>query len=137
MTGTSERIEVEAEPYDPTEGQGDPSQGQRPRRQRSSRGSTIARLLGSRYGTVIAGGLLDAVDFTTLGVLGVKLGFPVGCVCGWWLSRELGYPKRLRLGIAVGCGLYCMFPPTTYLPVAFLLGLLARKLGWAADQQRA
>lgn len=132
MTGTSERIEVEAEPYDPTE-----DQGQRPEGRRTSRGSTIARLLASRYGTVVAGGLLDAVDFTTLGALGVKFGFPIGCACGWWLSKELGYPKRFRLGITVACGLYCMFPPTTYLPVAFLLGLMARQLGWAPDQQKA
>ncbi|MGK0218663.1 MAG: hypothetical protein ACI9HE_002157 [Planctomycetota bacterium] len=131
MTGTSERIEVEAEPYDPTD-----DKGPRPQPKRTSRGSMLARLLASRYGTLIAGGLLDAVDFTTLGALGVKFGFPIGCLCGWWLSSELRYPKRMRFGIAVACGLYCMFPPTTYLPVAVILGLMAPKMGWAPHQQK-
>ena len=143
MTPPNERIHVDAEPFDPEEEAGfggtGPSggdrQGPRPGRQRTSRGSGIARLLGMRYGTVLAGALLDAVDFTTMGPIGVKFGFFIGAGCGWWLSRELGYPKRLRIGIAVACGLYCMFPPTSILPVATVLGALARQLGWAPDQQ--
>ncbi len=147
MPDPSERIKVEAEPFDPAEeARGGESGGQagarpkgdrgpRPQRQRSERGSKLAWLLSRRYGTIVAGALLDAVDFTTLGAIGMKLGFPIGFACGWWLARELGYPKRLRLGIAAGCGLYCMYPPTTFLPVATVLGVMASKLGLAPNQQ--
>lgn len=140
MPNPHERIEVDAEPFDPAEegpgGAQDGARGPRPQRQRSDRGSTLAWLLGRRYGTIVAGALLDAVDFTTLGVVGMKLGFPIGFACGWWLAKELGYPKRLRIGIAVGCGLYCMFPPTSLLPVATVLGVLAGKLGLSPSQQQ-
>ena len=130
MKTPNDRIELEAEPFDPHE-----SDGQGPRSSPRGRSALLGRMLSRPYGMILAGAMLDAVDFTTFGPLAI-VGFPIGCLCGLWLAGQLGYPKRLRLAIAAGCGLYCMFPPTTLLPVATVLGLLARHLGVAPDQQQ-
>lgn len=114
--GTPEVVEVEVERL--------PSRDER--RTDTRRG--LLRRLRHGLGPVVAGIVIDAVDFTTFGSVGLVLGFPVGGACGYWLARELGFDLRKRLFIAVASGLYCMFPPTTFFPVATLCGVAARLL---------
>ena len=88
----------------------------------------LLRRVGHGLGPVVAGIVIDVVDFTTFGAVGLVLGFPLGALCGYWLARELGYSVPARLVVALLSGVYCMYPPTTFLPLATLCGVVARIL---------
>ena len=104
-------VEVEAEPMATEEGGPLPSGG-------------VGQRLGKRLLTVLSAVVIDAVDFVTLGPL-VVLGLPAGALAGWWLSGRLNFPTHPRIWAAVGSGLYCMFPPTSFIPVATVLALIS------------
>lgn len=110
-------IEVEVERL-PREGEATPQDVRREALHRVEEGC----------GPVFAGMIIDLVDFTTIGPIGVVLGLPIGALCGHWLARKLGYGQRTSLIVALTCGLYCMFPPTSFLPLATLCGVFARFL---------
>jgi len=81
-----------------------------------------ASKLKRSMGPVLAGIIIDAVDFTMiLPTLGLVVGAPVG----YWLARRLGFSLQQSLIAGVACGVYCMFPPTNFFPLATILGALA------------
>ena len=86
--------------------------------------SRMKRLLAP----VLAGALIDAVDFATFGPIGLSLGLLAGGLVGWWLSPLLGFQSHRRWLGALLSGLYCMIPFTSLLPLATLSAGLAHTL---------
>ena len=101
-------IEVVAEPMEP-----EPD--------RRDGGFTVSKLKRG-VGPVLSGILIDLVDISTVSPL---LGLALGALCGLWLSGHLKFAPRQRLLVALACGVYCMFPPTKFFPLATLLGFWA------------
>jgi len=81
------------------------------------------------YAPVLAGFILDAFDFATLGPVGLCAGLLVGGAAGWWLAPSFGFRPERRWLCALLAGVYCALPFTSYLPVATLLGLSSRLAG--------
>lgn len=75
---------------------------------------------------MLAGAILDLVDLTTWGPIGLWTGFVLGGVAGWLLAGGLGVPRERRLGYALAAGAYCMLPFTALLPAGTLVGALVR-----------
>ena len=96
----------------------------------------VGRRFAHGFGPVLAGFVIDVIDFTLFGAVGLVLGFPIGAAAGYWLARRLGLPRRVQPWIALASGLYCMFPPTFMIPGATLLGVLARSWSGPAPESR-
>ncbi len=77
-------------------------------------------------GPVAAGVILDLVDLATFGPVGIFLGPLLGGLVGWYLSGVLCIPQRWRFSVAALAGFYCMLPRTEFIPVATIVGALAR-----------
>ena len=96
----------------------------------------VARSGGGLKGWIaplLAGLVIDAIDFVTLGPIGLAVGFVAGFGVGWWLAPELGFgPTRRWLG-GVLAGFYCMLPMTGFVPAATLLAGLAHVLDGSRD----
>ena len=77
------------------------------------------------FRTIIAGLVIDLVDFVLRGPIGLRLGFPVGFVVGLILGRYIGlaWTKTLILGLIAG--IYCAFPGTFFLPLGTVAALLS------------
>ena len=88
-----------------------PSQGQR---------------LNRAFGPVVAGLIIDFVDLATFGPIGTYLGLPIGGFAGYWMGRALGLERKPSLLCALLAGVYCMIPGTEMIPVATIVGALAR-----------
>jgi len=110
--GPGDVVEVEVERL--------PSEEER----RLEAGKKAAKRVGKRLLTVLSSFAIDVVDFATFGPLSI-LGLPLGALAGWWLSGRLNYPTRLRVWVALGAGVYCLVPPTSLIPVAGLMALIA------------
>lgn len=80
-------------------------------------------------GPVLAGAILDGIDLLTQGPMGLRLGFPIGGVAGYFLARGLGLSRRAALLVGALAGAYCALPGTARLPLATLVGLWARFVG--------
>ena len=85
-----------------------------------------ATSLGKALGPVLAGFIIDVLDFATFGAIGLYLGFLMGAPAGWYLARALGLGRRRSLYAALACGVYCTIPVTSPIPIATLLGVWAR-----------
>jgi hypothetical protein len=77
-------------------------------------------------GPILAGLLLDLVDFATYGPVGIWAGLAVGGLASYWLAAGLGVRPERRLTYALVGGLYCMMPFTAFFPVATVVGALVR-----------
>ena len=75
---------------------------------------------------VLAGVLLDAIDFATMGPIGLSGGFLVAGGAGYWIAVELGLQRRSRIGLALMAAAYAATPFTELLPLGTLVGLLTR-----------
>lgn len=78
----------------------------------------------SRWAAVLAGMLLDGVDFMTMGPIGLSGGFLFGAVAGWWAAREFGFEARGRWWMALAGAVYAATPATEFLPLGTLAGAL-------------
>jgi len=78
---------------------------------------------------VLAGFLIDLVDFVLRGPIGLRLGFPVGFVVGILLGRYIGLPWTRIFILGIAAGLYCAVPGTFFLPLGTLVALLG-KTSW-------
>ena len=87
--------------------------------------SQIQRL-NRAFGPVVAGLVIDFVDFATFGPIGLYLGLPIGGFAGYWMGRALGLERKPSLLCALLAGVYCMIPGTEMIPVATVVGALAR-----------
>ncbi len=83
-----------------------------------------------RIPPIVLGLLLDAVDFATMGPLGLYGGFVLGGLAAWWAAREAGLGRRgVWLAAAAGA-VYAATPATELMPLGTLIGLgvqLARR----------
>jgi hypothetical protein len=70
--------------------------------------------------------VLDLADFLTLGPIGLVIGVPVGAAIGWWLGSLYGFQTQGRAVLAVLSGIYCTIPFTEVIPVATIVGAIAR-----------
>lgn len=86
----------------------------------------LTRRANRAFGPILAGLIIDLVDFATFGPLGLVLGFPVGGLAGYWMGRALGFDRRAALWCALAAGVYCTLPGTEILPLATILGACAR-----------
>lgn len=75
---------------------------------------------------LLAGAVIDTVDFATLGPVGLTVGWLAGGVVGWWLAPILGFSTRLRPLAAILAGVYCALPMTGFVPIATFAAGLAR-----------
>lgn len=78
------------------------------------------------FGPILAGLVIDVVDFATFGPIGLVLGLPLGGLAGYWMGRALGLSTRGARWCALAAGLYCMLPGTEIFPLATLVGAFVR-----------
>ncbi len=86
---------------------------------------TLSRL-NHAMGPVVAGMIIDAVDFVTFGPIGLVIGIPVGAIAGYWLGQSMALEKNACLFCAVAAGIYCTIPFTELLPLGTMVGALVR-----------
>jgi hypothetical protein len=70
--------------------------------------------------------VLDFVDLATFGPVGLVLGVPLGAGVGYWLGSLYGFQATGRVVLAILSGIYCATPFTELLPVATIIGAVAR-----------
>ena len=75
---------------------------------------------------MLAGFLLDLVDFATYGPIGLRVGAVVGALAGYLLAMSMGVEPKRRFRYAAAAGAYCMLPFTAFLPLATVLGTAIR-----------
>ena len=85
-----------------------------------------AKRINKTIGPVMAGFIIDVVDFATFGPVGLVLGLPVGGAAGYWMGRTLGLSKQACLYCALAAGVYCTIPFTELLPLGTMVGAYAR-----------
>lgn len=85
-----------------------------------------AKRLNKALGPVMAGFIIDVVDFATFGPIGLVLGLPVGGLAGYWLGKTMGLKKQACLLCALAAGVYCTIPFTELLPLGTMVGAYAR-----------
>ncbi len=85
-----------------------------------------AKRLNRAFGPVVAGLIIDLVDLSTFGPIGLVLGLPIGGGCGYWMGRTLGLSQKQSLYCALAAGIYCTIPFSEILPLATLVGAFAR-----------
>jgi len=83
-----------------------------------------------RIPPVVLGMILDAVDFVTLGPLGLYGGFVLGGLAAFWAGRQAGLERRGAWLAALAGAVYAATPATELIPLGTLIGLgvqLARR----------
>jgi hypothetical protein len=78
------------------------------------------------FGPIVAGLIIDLVDFATFGPIGFLLGLPVGGLAGYWMGRCLGLSRRASFYCALASGVYCTIPGTEVIPLATMVGAYVR-----------
>lgn len=86
----------------------------------------LVRRANRVFGPIMAGLIIDLVDFATFGPIGLVLGLPVGGIVGYWMGRALGFGRRGSMWCAVAAGVYCTIPGTEFIPLATIVGACAR-----------
>lgn len=87
---------------------------------------TQSQRLNRAFGPVVAGLIIDLVDLSTFGPIGLVLGLPVGAFAGFWMGKALGLETKPSLLCALAAGIYCTIPGTEMLPLATIVGAAAR-----------
>ena len=72
-----------------------------------------------RLSPILAGVLLDLLDFATYGPIGLWAGVVVGGLAGYLLARAMGFERRWPAAVLVA-GAYCMLPFTAFVPLVRL-----------------
>jgi hypothetical protein len=85
-----------------------------------------AKRLNRAFGPVVAGLIIDFVDLATFGPIGLYLGPPIGAFAGYWMGRALGLDRKPSLLCAAAAAVYCSIPGTEMIPLATIVGALAR-----------
>ena len=89
-------------------------------------GASVGHRLNRAFGPILAGVIIDFVDFATYGPIGYILGLPVGGVAGYWMGRCLGLSRLNSFYCALAAGVYCTIPGTELIPLATLVGAYVR-----------
>ena len=77
---------------------------------------------------VLAGLVLDAVDFATMGPLGLYGGFVLGGLAAGWAARQVGLEGRGVWLAALGGAVYAATPATELIPLGAAIGLVLQLL---------
>jgi hypothetical protein len=88
--------------------------------------ANMGRRINRAFGPIAAGLLIDVIDFTSFGPIGLVLGLPLGGFVGYWMGRSLGLSRKASLWCALAAGVYCMTPATEFIPLAMIVGACAR-----------
>ena len=89
-------------------------------------GHTLPQRMNRAFGPIVAGLIIDFVDVSTFGPVGLLLGLPVGGLAGYWMGRTLGFDKRASLWCALAASVYCTIPGTEIIPLATIIGACVR-----------
>jgi hypothetical protein len=89
---------------------------------------SFSRRLQRALGPVLGGMILDLADLATPLGVGMKAGFLVGPIVGFWVASIYGFALPWRITLAALAGIYCAIPGTELIPVATLLGAAVRFL---------
>jgi len=95
-----------------------------PNTQNSKKPSFLYRL-HLALGPVLGGLILDFIDLTTFGPLGIG-GLFLGGLVGWWISTIHNFSKKSRLFWTALSGIYCLIPSTEFLPLATIISAVSR-----------
>jgi len=118
---------MDAEAPAATEPDGAPADARAPSAPAAPRDwARTARRANRAFGPVVAGIIIDAVDFLTPGPIGFVLGPPLGAGAGYWLGRSLGLSRRGSLVAALAGAIYCTVPGTEFLPLGTIVGACVR-----------
>jgi len=75
--------------------------------------------------TVIGiGFFLDALDFLTSGLIGIRFGFIAGFIAAFFLFSLMKIDLKRRILYSLGAGIYCWIPGTEVIPLGTILGAL-------------
>lgn len=74
------------------------------------------------FGPILAGAVIDAIDFATQGIPGLL----AGAVAAFWICSIYRLPMKYRILWAVAAGYYCAIPFTRFLPLATMIGAYVR-----------
>lgn len=96
-----------------------PEPGEPGRRESSARRAERA------FGPIVAGAIIDAIDFALVGPAGLVIGF----LAGFWIGSIYGFSFMKRVAIGILAGWYCMIPFTRFIPLATLVGAYAQFRG--------
>ncbi len=86
----------------------------------------VGRRLNRAFGPIVAGLIIDVVDFATFGPMGLLFGLPVGGLAGYWMGHCLGLSRKGAFLCGLAAGIYCTIPFTEFLPLATLVGAYVR-----------
>ena len=79
-----------------------------------------------RLNPVMAGMILDAVDFLTPMALPAPISITVGAVAGFLVGGAMRLPLEKRLLLAAVAAAYCSLKGTRIMPLGTLVGTLSR-----------
>ena len=85
----------------------------------------LIRRINRALGPLAGGLILDLVDLSTWGPLGI-FGFFIGLLVGWWIGSIYGFSNKIKLVWALLAGFYCLVPLTEFIPVATIISACAR-----------
>ncbi len=71
---------------------------------------------------VLLGMIVDAVDFATLGPIGLYGGFVLGGLAAYWAAREAGMRGRGAWLAGLAGAVYAGTPATEMVPLATIIG---------------
>jgi hypothetical protein len=98
--------------------------------------SSFLKRLERAIGPIMAGFILDMVDFLTFGPIGIVLGLFVGSAVGWYLTGVLGVSKKWRVILTWLAAIYCFLPGTELIPVGTIVGALCRFFQPSPEQNK-
>ncbi|MDA0990852.1 MAG: hypothetical protein O3A51_08885 [Verrucomicrobia bacterium] len=101
----------------------------------AAKGGRLRRQFSAAFGPIIAGVIIDSMDFLTFGRFGLMLGMLLGGSAAYWITSAYRLPIWQRLLWSTVTGIYCTLPRTEFIPVATLIGACARF--WQAGRAHA
>jgi hypothetical protein len=87
---------------------------------------SLLRRLESAFGPIVAGLLIDVMDLSTMGPIGLICGMPLGGGLAYWICSIYGIPMKQRWIWVALAGIYCTIPSTGFIPVATFTGAYVR-----------
>jgi len=77
-------------------------------------------------GPITGGLLLDFVDLTTFGPLGIFFGGVLGAMVAWWITSTYNITGTAKLFLITIAAMYCTIPLTELVPMATIFFAICR-----------